>query len=166
MSLVRGTQPSPLGMLHFTLHDGALAWLGWADEESLRIAQARRRFGRAPDVDESATRPIAERIARYFEGDLAALDGLAVDTGGTRFQEQVWAALRAIRPGTSCSYADVARAVGAPSAVRAVGAANGRNPVALVVPCHRVIGKDGSLTGYAAGIERKKWLLEHERAHA
>ena len=98
----------------------------------------------------------------YFGGDLEALDGLEVDPGGTAFQAAVWQELRKIRPGRTASYADLAQRIGKPKAVRAVGRTNGLNPIALVLPCHRVIGKDGSLTGYAGGIERKAWLLRHE----
>jgi len=101
-------------------------------------------------------------LRRYFEGDLAALDTVAVELNGTTFQKEVWQSLRRIPHGTTISYAELARRVGAVSAVRAVGSANGANPVAVIVPCHRVIGSNGSLTGYGGGLERKKWLLEHE----
>lgn len=108
----------------------------------------------------------ATALARYFGGDLTALDAIDVELNGTPFQRRVWDALRSVRAGTTCSYADLARQVNAASAVRAVGAANGANPVALVVPCHRVIGTNGSLTGYGGGLDRKRWLLQHERALA
>ncbi|TMA44133.1 MAG: methylated-DNA--[protein]-cysteine S-methyltransferase, partial [Deltaproteobacteria bacterium] len=87
---------------------------------------------------------------------------IRVDPGGTEFQRRVWGALRKVPPGRTVSYGELARAVGAPGAARAVGAANGSNPVGIVIPCHRVIGADGSLTGYAGGVERKEWLLGHE----
>jgi methylated-DNA-[protein]-cysteine S-methyltransferase len=93
-----------------------------------------------------------------------ALDGLTVTTGGTDFQRSVWKALRAIPAGETRTYGQLAAAIGSPKAVRAVGLANGRNPVALIVPCHRVIGANGTLTGYAGGLERKRWLLQHEGA--
>jgi methylated-DNA-[protein]-cysteine S-methyltransferase len=102
-------------------------------------------------------------LRAYFAGDLGAIDGLPVATGGTDFQRAVWAALREIPCGETRSYGELAQRIGHPTAVRAVGLANGANPVAVVVPCHRVIGADGSLTGYGAGIERKRWLLAHER---
>ena len=101
-------------------------------------------------------------MAAYFDGDLRGLDGLTVKTGGTAFQRAVWAALRAIPAGETRSYGQLAAAVGAPKAVRAAGLANGQNPVAVIVPCHRVIGANGTLTGYAGGLERKQWLLAHE----
>jgi methylated-DNA-[protein]-cysteine S-methyltransferase len=101
-------------------------------------------------------------MARYFAGDLTAIEKLRVETGGTHFQHEVWRALRDIACGTTISYAQLAERIGRPNAVRAVGLANGSNPVGIVVPCHRVIGANGSLTGYGGGIERKRWLLEHE----
>ena len=101
-------------------------------------------------------------LQRYFAGELAAIDTLPVQTGGTAFQREVWRALREIPCGGTVSYAELAERIGRPTAVRAVGLANGSNPVGIVVPCHRVIGANGSLTGYGGGIERKRWLLEHE----
>jgi len=111
--------------------------------------------GRAPG-------PVRTALERYFGGDVHALDGLTVTTGGTDFQRSVWKALRAIPAGETRTYGQLAAAIGSPRAVRAVGLANGRNPVALIVPCHRVIGANGTLTGYAGGLERKRWLLQHE----
>ncbi len=107
---------------------------------------------------------LTSALRRYFGGDLSALDGLPVAAAGTPFQNSVWAALREIPCGEMRSYADIARRIGKPAAVRAVGLANGSNPVGVVVPCHRVIGSNGALTGYGGGIERKRWLLEHEAA--
>jgi methylated-DNA-[protein]-cysteine S-methyltransferase len=104
----------------------------------------------------------SDAISRYFAGELAAIDALPVQTGGTPFQREVWRALREIPCGTTVSYAQLAERIGRPAAVRAVGLANGSNPLGVVVPCHRVIGSDRSLTGYGGGIERKRWLLEHE----
>jgi methylated-DNA-[protein]-cysteine S-methyltransferase len=119
-------------------------------------------------VDTKAPEPpraVASRLEAYFGGDLAALDGIEVELEGTDFQRRVWAELRKIPAGQTISYGELARRIGRPRAVRACGRANATNPVGLVVPCHRVIGADGSLTGYAGGIERKKWLLEHERRY-
>ena len=101
-------------------------------------------------------------LSRYFAGDLSAIESLPVSLRGTPFQRRVWEALRGIPRGETRSYAQLARRIGHPTAVRAVGLANGANPVAVVVPCHRVIGSDGSLTGYGGGLERKRWLLRHE----
>ncbi|MBI2015318.1 MAG: methylated-DNA--[protein]-cysteine S-methyltransferase [Candidatus Rokubacteria bacterium] len=100
----------------------------------------------------------------YFSGDVGALDGIAVDCGGTSFEEQVWKALRAIPAATTAPYRELAEVIRQPRAVRAVGRANARNPVCVVIPCHRMIRSDGHLKGYAGGIWRKRWLLEHEGA--
>lgn len=101
-------------------------------------------------------------LRAYFEGDLDAIDRLRVAPAGTSFQQEVWAALRAIPCGTTTSYGALARQLGRPEASRAVGLANGSNPIAVVIPCHRVIGANGALTGYGGGLERKRWLLAHE----
>ena len=110
----------------------------------------------------AAPTTIRRAISGYFLGDLHAINSIPVATGGTSFQRKVWAALRTIRAGTTMSYGALARKLGRPKSVRAVGLATGANPVAIVVPCHRVIGTDGSLTGYGGGISRKRWLLKHE----
>ena len=102
------------------------------------------------------------RMEAYFAGEVTVLDKLAVETGGTAFQRSVWSALRTIGAGTTLSYQQLAARIGRPSAARAVGMANSQNPVAIVQPCHRVIGANGKLTGYAAGLDRKRWLLAHE----
>jgi len=106
--------------------------------------------------------PIRKQIDAYFEGDLKAITRIPVQTAGTKFQREVWKALITIEPGQTRTYGQIAATIERPKAVRAVGAANGANPVGIVVPCHRVIGADGSLTGYGGGMERKKWLLAHE----
>jgi len=103
-------------------------------------------------------------LSRYFAGEHGVIDAAAVELNGTPFQKRVWQSLRHIPSGSTVSYAELARRIGEPSAVRAVGAANGANPVALIVPCHRVIGSDGTLTGYGGGLDRKQWLLNHENA--
>jgi methylated-DNA-[protein]-cysteine S-methyltransferase len=165
ISLETAQLRSPVGELTLYARDGALCGLIFADHDERLRAQLAARFGdeltyvRARDPAGAVT-----RLRAYLKGELAALDDLAVDLGGTPFQARVWAALRQIPAGTTWSYARLARRVGSPEAVRAVGAANGRNPVSLVVPCHRVIASDGTLCGYGGGIERKRWLLTHERA--
>ena len=131
--------------------------------------RASARSSRSGSVKSSFTKLLIRpawltRLEKYFAGDLDALAGIIVDTGGTPFQQRVWSELRKIPVGRTASYGDIARAIGAPTAVRAVGAANGANPVGIVVPCHRVIGTNGNLTGYGGGIERKRWLLRHESA--
>jgi len=107
---------------------------------------------------------VVSRLTRYFAGQLDALSDIEVESGGTPFQQSVWRQLRRIAPGQTRSYAEIAQAVGSPTAVRAVGAANGANPVGIVVPCHRVIGSSGKLTGFAGGLDAKRWLLDHEDA--
>ena len=107
---------------------------------------------------------VAAQLDAYFAGELTTFD-IEVNLIGTPFQMVVWAHLREIPYGETISYGELARRVGNPNASRAVGLANGRNPVAIIVPCHRVIGANGSLTGYGGGLERKSWLLEHEVAH-
>jgi methylated-DNA-[protein]-cysteine S-methyltransferase len=102
------------------------------------------------------------RIRAYFAGDYSCLDDIPVNTGGTSFQQHVWSALRTIPAGTTTTYGELAARLDKPTAYRAVGAANALNPIGIVLPCHRVIGADASLTGYAGGIERKHWLLQHE----
>ena len=112
--------------------------------------------------DDAALGPAREQIDAYFAGDLREFD-LPLGTAGTAWQRSVWDALRAIPYGATASYSQLARQLGRPAAARAVGAANGRNPLSVVVPCHRLVGARGALTGYAGGIDRKRWLLEHER---
>ena len=114
----------------------------------------------------AAPKDVVRAFDEYFDGKLDALDGIRTATGGTPFQRTVWQALRQIEPGTTKSYGQLAADIGRAGASRAVGAANGANPIAIVVPCHRVIGADGTLTGYGGGLARKEWLLRHERAFA
>lgn len=155
---------SPVGTLTVVARGDRLCLVHFgADDAALRRTLARW-YPDAPVEAHPDPAGAVTALARYFRGDLAALDGVAVELNGTPFQRRVWDALRSVRAGHTVSYADLARAVGAPSAVRAVGAANGANPVALVVPCHRVIGANGSLTGYGGGLDRKRWLLRHEGA--
>lgn len=116
--------------------------------------------------DPAFLREATAQLTAYFAGELKQFE-LAIDAGhGTVFQQAVWQALRTIPFGQTASYRDIALQIDAPKAVRAVGAANGRNPIAIIVPCHRVIGANGSLTGYAGGIDNKRWLLAHEARHA
>jgi methylated-DNA-[protein]-cysteine S-methyltransferase len=102
-------------------------------------------------------------LQAYLAGDLSAIADIPVSLGGTPFQQQVWLALRSIPVGMTMSYQQLAIQIGNPQALRAVGMANSQNPIAIILPCHRVIGSDGNLTGYAGGLDRKLWLLEHER---
>ncbi|WP_330982561.1 MULTISPECIES: methylated-DNA--[protein]-cysteine S-methyltransferase [Enterobacterales] len=105
---------------------------------------------------------LSDKMKAYFEGDLSVIDTLPSETAGTPFQREVWKALRTIPCGQVMHYGQLAQVLGRPGAARAVGAANGSNPVSVVVPCHRVIGSNGTMTGYAGGVQRKEWLLRHE----
>ncbi|HEY2483400.1 MAG TPA: methylated-DNA--[protein]-cysteine S-methyltransferase [Caulobacteraceae bacterium] len=157
--------PSPLGAIRLvTDADGALRALDFEDHEARNLALLRRHYGVAELTPGKAPPTVISALAAYFDGDLAALGRIEVVTAGTPFQEAAWAALRAIPAGATRSYAQQAAAIGRPKAVRAVGLANGANPVGIVNPCHRVIGADGALTGYGGGLERKRWLLAHEGA--
>lgn len=157
---------TPLGQMLIVADDqDRLRALDWDDHEDRMHQLIKRQYrGDAVSLRESTT-PSAARLAmqRYFDGDVAVIDALIVATGGTEFQRRVWAALRAIPHGETITYGTLAARIGNPLAVRAVGLANGSNPVGVVVPCHRVIGANRSLTGYGGGLERKRWLLEHER---
>jgi methylated-DNA-[protein]-cysteine S-methyltransferase len=153
----------PLGELQAFASSGALCALSFADGRYDPLAPLHARLGPLV-LEDGDPLDVRGRFAAYFEGELTALDGLPLDMGGTAFQRRVWAVLRTIPAGRTLSYLDVARRVGAADAVRAVGAANGANPVAIVVPCHRVIGADGRLVGYGGGLDRKRWLLAHEKA--
>lgn len=157
-------QPTPIGdMLLVTDQDGVLRVLDWHDYEARMHLLLRRQYGMRTDlVAGRAPAAIREALDAYYAGDLAALDRIPVAAGGTAFQREVWAALRGIPAGTTLSYAALARRIGRDAAVRAVGAANGANPIGVVVPCHRVIGTNGSMTGYGGGMARKQWLLRHE----
>lgn len=136
--------------------------LAFADHFDRVSARVRARYADAEWVDGDSA--AADAVQRYLDGDLAAIDDVEVDAVGTPFQQRVWEALRAIPAGETRSYAQLAVAVGAPGAVRAVGTANGANPVWMVVPCHRVVRSDGTIGGYGGGPDRKQWLLEHERS--
>jgi methylated-DNA-[protein]-cysteine S-methyltransferase len=157
---------TPIGELAIVADEsGRLHAVEWADHEELMRRSLRRHCGAQgfslhPAVDPGG---LGTALGAYFAGELAAIDTLPVATFGTEFQRTVWQALRQIPCGETLSYAALARRIGRKTAVRAVGLANGSNPISVVVPCHRVIGSDGSLTGYGGGIERKSWLLAHEQ---
>ncbi len=157
--------PSPIGMLHLAWNERALTALEFEEGRDRLVARLAKKNG-ATNGGSALPPEIKRALERYFDGDLSALDSVRVEAEGTDFQKKVWAELRKIPAGTTISYAELARRIGNPKAVRAVGAANGRNPVGLVVPCHRVIGADGGLTGYGGGLDRKAWLLDHEKKHA
>ena len=155
---------SAIGSIVIAVRDGRLMSLDFDDCRERMLASLTARYGSARL--EAAVDPygISRRIRAYLSGDLGAVDGITVEPGGTPFQRDVWAALRAVPAGTTVTYAQLARKLGRPAAPRAVGGANGKNPVSIVIPCHRMIGSDGSLTGYGGGLPRKRWLLTHEGA--
>jgi len=159
--------PTPLGeMLVVTDEQGLLRALDWHDHEARMHELMRRQYPGESAQLRGTTRPstATQAMQAYFDGDIAIVHRLAVATGGTHFQRQVWTALRGIPDGETISYGELARRIGNPAAVRAVGLANGANPISIVLPCHRVIGSNRSLTGYGGGLARKQWLLQHEKA--
>ena len=145
---------------------GKLRAIDWTDYDARMRQLLDRYYGKGRYGIDRRGDPggLTRAMHAYFKGDLAAIDDLPVETAGTPFQTDVWRALRKIGKGRTISYAELARRIGKPRAVRAAGMANGHNPISIVVPCHRVIGSDGRLTGYGGGLPRKQWLLEHEGA--
>jgi methylated-DNA-[protein]-cysteine S-methyltransferase len=142
--------------------EGSLRALDWSSHEA-RLQKLLQRYCGCFTLT-SARNPygFADAMHAYFAGETEAIDKLQVRFAGTSFQQRVWTALRNIACGTTISYSELARRIDLPKAVRAVGLANGSNPLSVVVPCHRVIGANGNLTGYGGGVERKRWLLAHE----
>jgi methylated-DNA-[protein]-cysteine S-methyltransferase len=153
---------SPIGPLTIAARGDQLVMVRFGDEREQAERFLRRQEPSVAIVEHHDPAGAASALDRYFAGELAAVDELAVEFFGTEFQRRVWTALRTITAGRTASYLDIANAVGAPTAVRAVGAANGANPIPIVVPCHRIIGTSGALVGYGGGLDRKRWLLEHE----
>jgi methylated-DNA-[protein]-cysteine S-methyltransferase len=165
LQLIMDRVHTPIGeMIIIADREGNLRAVDWTDHEERMLRLLQRHYGAKGFKLEQGKNPhgFADIIKRYFAGDLSALDALPVETAGTPFQREVWRALREIPCGNPISYAKLAQQIGRPKAVRAVGLANGSNPIGVIVPCHRVIGANGSLTGYGGGIERKQWLLQHE----
>lgn len=144
--------------------DGKLRTIDWTDHEARMTLLLDRYYGKGRYTLTPKSDPggLTSAMRRYFKGEIGVLKDLPVATSGTAFQTSVWKALRRIKDGTTISYGELARRIGNPRAVRAAGLANGQNPISIVVPCHRVIGSDGSLTGYGGGLHRKHWLLAHE----
>lgn len=156
---------TPIGaMLVVADEQNRLRALGWADLKARLDRTLAVLYGELQLRSQPVARSIADALQAYIEGKLDAIDQIPVETGGTVFQRSVWEGLRRIPVGTTMSYGDFAARIGRPKAVRAVGHANGSNPICIVVPCHRLIGADGSLTGYGGGLPRKRWLLDHEAA--
>ncbi|QZH68011.1 methylated-DNA--[protein]-cysteine S-methyltransferase [Mycolicibacterium farcinogenes] len=156
MTLQYRTMDSPVGLLTLAGRDGKLMHLRMVDQT---YEPSREGW----QADDTAFGEAVEQLSEYFVGERTEFD-LELDMVGTQFQRRVWQALQAIPYGETCSYGEIARQIGSPSAFRAVGLANGHNPIGIIVPCHRVIGANGSLTGYGGGLDRKRMLLELERS--
>jgi len=146
---------SPIGVIEIMENDGAVAELSFRD----------RPAGAAESAPSPLLKACRTQLEEYFAGTRTVFD-VPLVLEGTIFQNEVWTALRNVPYGRTCSYGELARRIGRPAAVRAVGAANGANPVSIIIPCHRIIGGNGSLTGYGGGLWRKKWLISHERRFA
>jgi methylated-DNA-[protein]-cysteine S-methyltransferase len=161
--------PTPIGELVVIADStGHLRAIDWQDHEPRMLQLLARHCRKAGYTLKPARDPhgLRQALRAYFAGDHGVIERLKVATDGTEFQRAVWRELRRIPCGRTISYQELARRIGNPKAMRAVGLANGSNPISIVVPCHRVIGADGSLTGYGGGIDRKSWLLKHEGAMA
>jgi methylated-DNA-[protein]-cysteine S-methyltransferase len=155
---------TPVGNMVLIAENGVILLLEFEDATGRVLREMKARFGTADCVPTENPFGLSDIIRDYFSGNLSVIDDLKTDGGGTSFEQQVWTELRKIPTGFTQSYGDIARKLGDINLSRAVGIANGRNPIAIVVPCHRVIGSDGSLTGYGGGLHRKEWLLRHEGA--
>ena len=154
--------PSAIGTILLVVEGQHLCALDYADYEQRMTELLKPRYGDFCLKKSRDPCGFSSRTRAYLHGEYQALDEIPISTGGTPFQQCVWATLRTIPPGIVMTYGEMAAKLGKPSAFRAVGAANALNPIALVIPCHRLVGANGSLTGYAGGLERKRWLLEHE----
>ncbi|CFM87736.1 methylated-DNA--protein-cysteine methyltransferase [Bordetella pertussis] len=169
MQFFQAQLESPLGALSLVTDDRQqVRALEFADSPQRLQRLLHLHYGTYPLREAPAPAAIVTALAHYFSGQCDALDGIATATGGSALQQRVWQALRRIPAGEVTSYGALARQLGHDDrqAARAIGGANAANPIALIVPCHRVIGKDGALKGYAWGLERKRWLLAHENAAA
>lgn len=154
---------TPLGTMYLAISDGALREAGFVETWARPVVEPDEDTSQESLSDEAQR--VRDAVAAYFEGDVEAIDEIEIDPQGTDFQVAVWRAIREVPAGQTVSYQDIARAVGKPSAYRAVGTATGRNPVGIAVPCHRIVRSDGGLGGYGGGLHRKEWFLEHERSH-
>ncbi len=157
-----GRYGSPIGDLLLAWTERGLVSLDYWDFEDRFLRLLQRRFSKHSRVTAAPMPETSRALERYFAGEIQTVDTLAVELGGSEFENRVWEALRQIAPGKTATYGEMAALLETPKAARAVGRANSMNPVAIVVPCHRVIGANATLTGYAGGLERKRWLLDHE----
>ena len=161
---ITGPRGAPFEEVFIAVDGARLVALDFKGFEARMRRLLAKRYASVTFMEKSDPCGFAGRLRRYFHGELDALNDIPVDTGGTVFQQAAWRALRDIPAGQMATYGEQAARVGRPAAVRAIGAANGQNPVAIVVPCHRVVGANGTLTGYAGGVESKHWVLRHEGA--
>ena len=155
---------SPIGDLLVATQGDAICAIAFEGGEAETERYLARQYPGCAKAHGRVPASVGRALDRYFDGDMAAFERIETAPRGTAFQERVWDALQTVPAGRTVSYADIAQRIGQPAAVRAVGLANGRNPVPIVIPCHRIIGRDGSLTGFGGGLERKAWLLRHEGA--
>jgi methylated-DNA-[protein]-cysteine S-methyltransferase len=153
---------SNIGTIVIITDHEKLCALDFADYEQRMVQLLQKRYQQFQLIPVTNPLGVSSRIDAYLQGDYASLDDIPVNPGGTAFQQEVWLALRSIPPGTTQTYGELAAQLGKPNAARAVGLVNSLNPIAIVLPCHRVIGANQSLTGYAGGLARKQWLLQHE----
>ena len=165
-TILASTMTTPIGPLTLLVSDGQVCAGGFTDDVGHLACFIRKKHGTAQIGVVHDLGPITEALEAYFSGEAHALDGIPVTVQGGAFQERVWAALREIRPGTPTTYHSLAVRLGGEKLARAVGMGCATNPIAPIVPCHRVIGSGGKLTGYYWGLTRKRWLLDHERRHA
>ncbi|MBW4462029.1 MAG: methylated-DNA--[protein]-cysteine S-methyltransferase [Nodosilinea sp. WJT8-NPBG4] len=156
------TLPSAIGDILLVSDGVSLCALDFADYETRLLTLLSKRFAAVTLTPCANPQGLSDRLKAYLAGDLHSFDAVPVNPGGTAFQQQVWLALRQIPAGTVATYGELAAKLGKPTAYRAVGMANSLNPIAIALPCHRVVGTNGQLTGYAGGLERKQWLLHHE----
>ena len=155
---------SPIGRIIIVVDEGKMCALDFEGYEERMMKLLKRRYTNVEFKQTDNPYGFSTRVKDYLAGDYKSLDAIPVSTGGTPFQQQVWNALREIPTGQTFTYSQLAEKIGNPKAVRAVGMTNSLNPIAIVLPCHRVVGANASLTGYAGGLERKDWLLRHEGA--
>ncbi len=157
------TYSSPIGDITLVEFEETLCYLDFSENDDRLERLLTIRFGRY-QMKNGVILDMEDRLNRYFDCDWSAFEGLPITTAGTEFQKTVWRKLKEIPIGSTISYQKLAQNIDKPKAIRAVASSNARNPIAIIIPCHRVIGKSGALRGYAGGLHRKQWLLEHEGA--
>jgi methylated-DNA-[protein]-cysteine S-methyltransferase len=162
--LLIDTIESPIGNIIIVVDEGKMCALDFGGYEERMMKLLKRRYAAVQLKQVDNPQGFSDCVKNYLAGDFKSLDAIPVHTGGTPFQQQVWNALREIPTGQTFTYSQLAEKIGRPKATRAVGMTNSLNPIAIVLPCHRVVGANASLTGYAGGLDRKHWLLRHEGA--